>query len=124
MPNFDTSELKALANSFNSASLRIIPALRPTAERAGVGMKRRMKRDASGHRSLPALPRYVEYDVDQGVTSISVEVGFRREGQGSLANIAAFGTSDTAPVLDITAPLAAEVPLFMRFAAQAAAKVI
>jgi len=124
MPDFDTSELMKLADSFGDASPRLMRALRPVAERAGVGMKKRMVGISSGHRRLAGLPRTVEYDVDQGLRTISVEVGFRKEGQGNLANIAAFGTSDTAPVFDITAPLYAEVPLFMRFAAKAAAEAI
>lgn len=124
MPDFDTSELTDLAAAFDSAAPRLMRALRPVAERAGVGMKKRMVAQASGHRRLAGLPRTVEYDVDQGVTSISVDVGFRKEGQGNLANIAAFGTSDMAPVMDIIAPLKAEVPLFMRFAAKAAAEVL
>ena len=123
MPDFDTSELMKLADSFGDASPRLIRALRPTVERAGVGIKKRMQSATSGHRRLAGLPSTVEYDVDQGLRSISVEVGFRKEGQGNLANIAAFGTSDTAPIFDITAPLAAEVPLFMRFAAKAASEV-
>ena len=123
MPDFDTSELIKLADQLGDASPRLIRALRPTVERAGVGIKKRMQRAASGHRRLAGLPSTVEYDVDQGLRSISVEVGFRKEGQGNLANIAAFGTSDTPPVFDITAPLAAEVPLFMRFAAKAASEV-
>jgi hypothetical protein len=123
MPDFDASELLKLADSFGDASPRLMRSIRPVMERAGVGMKRRMVREASGHRHLPALPGYVEYDVDQRLRSISVEVGFRKEGQGNLAAIAAFGTSKTAPVMDITAPLIAEVPLFMRFAAKAASEV-
>ena len=124
MPDFDTRELLQLADSFDNASLRLTSALRPTMERAGVGIKKRMVSAASGHRRLAGLPRTVEYDIDQRLTSISVEVGFRKEGQGNLANIAAFGTSDTPPIMDITAPLVAEVPLFMRFAAKAAAGVL
>ena len=124
MPDFDTRELHALADSFGSVTPRLMNALRPVAERAGVGMKKRMVGAASVHRRLAGLPRTVEYDIDQRLTSISVEVGFRKEGQGNLANIAAFGTSDTPPIMDITAPLVAEVPLFMRFAAKAAAGVL
>src|ERR1044072_3918036 len=124
MPDFDTSELMALADLFGDASPRLMRAVRPVVERAGVGMKKRMVSQASGLRGLGGLPATVEYDVDQGLRFISVEVGFRKEGQGNLANIAAFGTSDTPPVMDITAPLTAEVPLFMRFAAKAAAEAI
>ena len=124
MPDFDTRELDALADDFTTAAARVVPALVPVAHRAGANMKRQMKRDASGHRNLPALPRYVQYDVDVHPTSVSVEVGFRKEGQGNLANIAAFGTSNNAPIMDITAPLVAELPKFMAQAAKAAAEAL
>jgi len=120
----DTSELIAFANRLDAASPRLIRAIRPTVERAGVGIKKRLQRVSGGHRRLGALPRFVEYDIDEGAGSVSVEVGFRKEGAGNLANIAAYGTSDTPPLFDITEPLAAEVPLFMRFAAKAAAEAI
>lgn len=125
MPDlFDTSELTALAGDFTRASLRVTTALRPTAERAGVNMKRGMKRVASGHRLLPHLADAVEYDVTQTPTSVAVEVGFRKEGQGNLANIAAYGTSKMAPFMDITVPLRDEVPAFMRYAARAASEAL
>jgi hypothetical protein len=114
----DTSELDALARNLAAAPARIIPALVPVAHRAGANIKRTMRRDATGHRHLTDLPRFVEYDVDQGATSITVDVGFRREGQGNLANVAAFGTSNNAPVMDITRGLVDEVPNFMRWVAK------
>lgn len=124
MPDFDTRELDSLATDFTVAASRVVPALVPVAQRAGVNMKRQMKRDASGHSHLPALPRYVEYDVTHSPLSVTVEVGFRKEGQGNLANIAAFGSANNAPVMDITAPLAAELPKFVAFAAKAAAEAL
>lgn len=119
---FDTSELDALAREFMAAPARIIPALVPTANRAGNNIKRTMKKDASGHGHLPGLSTMVEYDVDVNPTSISVEVGFRKEGQGNLANVAAFGTTNNAPVMDITRGLVEEVPKFMRWVAQVGAE--
>lgn len=120
MPSWDTSELDALAVDLSLASTKLIPAMVPVINKAGVNIKRVMKADASGHRRLAALPRYVEYDVTTHPTSVEVEVGFRKEGQGNLAAIAAFGTPKTAPVMDITRGLTEELPNFMRWAAKAA----
>lgn len=119
MPSlFDTSELDALARDLAAAPAKVIPAIVPVANRAGVSMKGVMRRDASGHGHLPGLSRTVEYDVTVDATSVTVDVGFRKQGQGNLANIAAFGTSNNAPVMDITRGLTAEVPKFMRWVAQ------
>jgi hypothetical protein len=124
MPDFDTSELSALANDLMAAPAKVIPALVPVANKAGVNMKRRMASAASGHSHLPGLGRTVEYDVEVDATSVTVTTGFRKEGQGNLANIAAFGSSNNAPVMDITEPLAAEVPAFVRYALKAASEAI
>ena len=115
---FDHSELDALARDLMAAPLKVIPALVPVANRAGVNMKRVMKSDASGHGHLPGLASKVNYKVEVAAGSITVEVGFVDEGQGELANIAAFGTSKNAPVMDITRGLTEEVPNFMRWCAK------
>jgi len=119
MPDiFDASEVHKLATELAAAPAKVIPALVPTANRAGVSIKRVMKSDAAGHSHLPGLSRAVEYDVEVDATSITVDVGFRKEGQGNLANVAAFGTSNNAPVMDITRGLTAEVPKFMKWVAK------
>ena len=69
MPDFDTSELDALARELAAAPAKVIPAIVPVAHRAGGNIKRRMRKDATGHRRLGALPKYVEYDVDVMHTS-------------------------------------------------------
>lgn len=114
----DTSEVYALAASLQAAPARVMVAIVPIASRAGLAIKRTMKADASGHRHLPGLSAHVEYDLDTSPTEVKVEVGFRKRGQGNLANIAAFGSINNAPVMDITRPLADEVPKFMRWVAQ------
>ena len=124
MPDFDTSELDALARELAAAPAKVIPAIVPVAHRAGGNIKRRMRKDASGHRRLGTLPKYVEYDIETTRSSVTVDVGFRKEGQGNLANIAAFGTADTAPVMDITAGLRDEVPNFMRWVAKVGAEAL
>ena len=124
MPDFDTSELDALARELATAHLKILPAITPVAHRAGVNIKATMKKDASGHSHLPGLPRYVEYDIERTPTSVTVDVGFRKEGQGNLANIAAFGSVNNAPVMDITRGLTEEVPNFMRWVAKVGSEAI
>ena len=124
MPSFDTSGLDRLAADFSTAAAKVVPALVPVAHRAGANMKKDMQREASGHRNLASLPRFVSYDVDTTATSVAVDVGFRKEGAGNLANIAAFGTSRNAPVMDITAPLVKELPKFLLHVATAVAKAV
>ena len=120
----DASELDALARDFALAGAKVIPAILPTAHRAGNNIKRVMKKDADGHSHLPGLPRYVEYDIETTATSVTIDVGFRKEGQGNLANIAAFGSVNNAPVMDITRGLTEEVPNFMKWAARLAAEAL
>ena len=122
--HFDHSELDALAASLAAAPAKILPALVPVANKAGVNVKRIMKADASGHRHLPGLAAKVAYDVDSTPTSVTVEVGFIDEGQGELANIAAFGTSKNPPVMDITHGLTEEAPHFAAWVAKAAAEAL
>ena len=124
MADFDTSELDALARELATAHLKVIPSVMPVAHRAGVNIKATMKKDASGHRRLGGLPRYVEYDIERTASSVSVEVGFRKEGQGNLANIAAFGSVNNAPVMDIGRGLTEEVPNFMRWVAKVAGEAL
>ena len=115
---FDHRELDALAADLLAAPAKVIPAILPVAGKAGVNMKRIMAKDAAGHSHLPGLSRTAEYQVEADATSVTVEVGFRKQGQGNLANIAAFGSVNNAPVMDITRALTEEVPNFMRWAAK------
>jgi hypothetical protein len=124
MPDFDTSALDRLALDFIQAPAKVIPALLPVAHKAGGNIKTRMRKDASGHRHLAGLERFVEYDVEVDATSVTVDVGFRKEGRGNLANIAAFGSPTSAPVMDITAGLYAELPNFMRWVVKVGSEVL
>ncbi len=124
MLEFDTRELDRLARDFTTAPAKVIPAIVPVAHRAGAKIKASMRKDAAGHRHLPGLPRFVEYDVDVAPTSVTVEVGFRKEGQGNLANVAAYGTSNNAPVMDVTRGLRDEVPDFMRWVARVGSEIL
>lgn len=120
----DSSEVHALAARFYAAPPRVMVAIVPVAERAGVAMKKTMKADASGHRHLPGLAAHVNYSIDAGPMQVAVAVGFTKSGQGNLANIAAFGTVRNGPVMDITRGLRDEVPKFTKWVAKAGAEVL
>lgn len=120
----DHRELDALGLHLTAAPAAVIPAILPAANRAGLNIKRRMGRDASGHAHLKGLGSKVEYEVTPSVSSVEIEVGFRDEGLGELANIAAFGSVNNAPVMDITAGLTEELPKLVRYAAVAAVKAL
>jgi hypothetical protein len=121
----DASELEALAADLLAAPARVIPALVPTANKAGVNMKRSLRKAASGHKGLPRLPASIEYEVDVAPTNVTVNAGWLHPtGQGHLENIAVYGTSRTAPVVNIVPPLTDEVPRFMQYVARAAAEAL
>ena len=124
MLRFDARELDALTRELLAAPAKVLPAIVPVAHRAGVNIKATMKKDATGHAHLPGLPRTVEYDIEKSLTSVAVDVGFRKEGQGNLANFAAFGSVNNAPVLDITRGLYEELPNFMRWVAKVGSEAI
>lgn len=118
----DFGQVEALAAEFATAPLRVIPAIVPVAHTAGGKIKSDMRRNAAGHYRLRGLPASIDYDIDVTATSVTVDVGFNKEGQGNLGNIAAYGTSKTAPFVDIDTPLAKEVPNFMRWVARVGAE--
>ena len=120
----DTSELTRLALDMQVAPARVMAAIVPVAHTAGSKMKADMRRAAAGHYRLGGLPSAVSYDVDASPSEVSVEVGFERRGQGKLAVIVVEGTSTTPPIMDIDAPLAAEVPNFMRWVAKVGAEAL
>ena len=115
----DASEVHALAGQMRMAPAKAMLALTPVAHTAGNKMKNGLRSQARGHRRLAGLPAGISYEVDVTPTQVKVEAGwFNPVGQGHLENIAAFGTSRSAPVMDIMQPLHAEVPAFMRWVAK------
>jgi len=124
MPDIDVSDVDEFAQHLNAAAALVMPRVAPVVKRGALSVKKAMQADASGHRRLGGLPGAVEYTVEQTATAIEVEVGFRKEGQGNLANIAAFGTSQTAPVMDITRGLRAEAPTLIDWLGRVGVEVI
>lgn len=121
----DSTEVHALAARMQVAPARAMLALVPVAHRAGNKMKSGLRAGARGHRRLPGLATGISYEVTASPVEVRVEAGwFNPTGQGHLENIAAFGTSRNAPVMDITQPLQAEVKPFMRWVAKVAAEAL
>ena len=120
----DVSDVEAFADELAEAALFAMPRIAPVMKKAGVNIKKAMKADATGHRHLRGLPRWVNFDFEQDANSVTVTVGFTKSGQGNLANIAAFGTVKNAPVMDITRGLRAEVPAVVDWLARVGVEVI
>lgn len=108
---FDESEVNALAIDLSKAPGRAQRRAPKVFARGAHEIHRGMKREASGHRYLKQLQSHVGYD---RIGELSYEIGFNKVGQGNLANIAAFGSINNAPVMDITAPLRRELPQIIR----------
>lgn len=111
--HWDTSELDRMIVDLSEAPGRIQRRAPKVFEVAANKIKRGMKRDASGHGHLPDLDRHVSYDRLDAL-GLSYEIGFDKIGQGHLANFAAFGSINNAPVMDHTAALREEIPFVMR----------
>jgi hypothetical protein len=110
---FDTSELDALARDLLDAAQ--VRDFEKVMHKAANNIKRTMREDASGHRHLPGLASKVNYEIASTGREVMVIVGFEKKGQGNLANFAAYGSVNNAPVLDITRGLRAEIPKLERW---------
>lgn len=106
--HFDTSEVDRLAADLAAGPRRLRAEAGSVLKASAGRVKRSMARDASGHRYLAGLGDRVNYD-KRG--EFEYEIGIDKGGVGSLGNIAAFGTSNNAPVFDHTASLRGEAPI-------------
>lgn len=111
MTSWDTTELDRLAGDFSAAPGRVQREAPKVFDVGANKIKKGMIADATGHGHLPQLQRHVSYD---RLALLRYEIGFDKEGQGNLANIAAFGSVNNAPVMDHRAALRREVPYIMR----------
>lgn len=112
------SQVDRLAVDLSKAPGRIQRRLPKVLEVGAFKTKRNLQRMASGHRYLPGLAGAVSYD---RLAELEYEIGFDKRGQGKLANVAVYGTSNNAPVMGT--PLDAlrmELPAILRNLADAA----
>lgn len=117
------AEVDEVTARLRSVGDRAYPALEAIGSKAGVNIKNQMVSDIGPRRRMKHLSSTLEYEVKQWrPIGIEVEVGFRKQGQGNLGNIAAFGTARTAPIFDLTHGLRLEVPRFIEHAVKALAE--
>lgn len=110
---FDSREVNQLAIDLSKAPGRIQRSAPKTLRKGAFDVKQRLRKDASGHGHLPYLQGKVNYDE---LTPLSYEIGFDKGEQGSLANVAVYGTANNAPVMSSPADhLRLEVPKIMRY---------
>lgn len=110
--HWDTDQADRLSIDLRKAPGRMQRSAPKVFNVAANKIKRGMKLVASGHDYLPSLDQHVSYT---RLDPLVFEIGFDKVGQGNLANIAAFGSVNNAPVMDHTAPLRAELPSLIRY---------
>lgn len=109
---FDASEVKTLALDLSKAPGRIQRKAPQVLKVGAFKTKRNLQRMASGHNYLSGLSGAVSYDA---ITPLHYEIGFDKEGQGHLANIAVYGSVNNAPVMGTPADaLRMELPAMLR----------
>lgn len=107
MIEFDTSQVDRLSVDLSRADGRLRQKAGQVLYVGANAIKKGMKADASGHDYLPSLDEHVSTDK---LEPLHYEIGFDKVGQGNLANFAAFGSVNNAPVMDHTAALQRETP--------------
>ncbi len=94
---WDTTELNRLVADLTAAPGRVQRKAPAVFARGAFEIKGRIKRAAKGHGHLPQLDAHVSYDK---LGPLEYEIGFDKVGQGSLANIAVFGSVNNDPVME------------------------
>ena len=107
--HFDASEVNALAVDLSRTPGRIQRSAPTVMETGAYKIKQEMADDFDGHRHLGNLGHKVNYDQLDGL-GLAYEIGIDKGGVGSLGNVAAYGTSNNAPVADKNRGLLVELP--------------
>lgn len=110
--HIDTSEVDRLAVDLSQAPGRIQRKAPKVMQVGAYKIKQEMQSDFSGHGHLPHLGHKVNYD-RRDALGLSYEIGIDKGGQGDLGNIAAYGSSNNAPVADKNAGLRKELPMIV-----------
>lgn len=94
--SFDSSEVNALALDLSRAPGRMQRSAPKTFARMAFETKGNLQRDATGHGHLPQLQSHVAYD---RIGDLDYEIGFNKSGQGNLAVLAVYGSTNNSPVM-------------------------
>lgn len=116
-----SDEVDDLAVDLRGAPRRMNGEQRKVTRRSATKVKAGMRRDFSGIQHAPHIPRAINYDIFIAGDQVTAEIGVDKDGpQGPLGNILAYGSVNNAPVVDHTAALRRELPIFIRDLAAAA----
>ncbi|PXY20881.1 hypothetical protein [Prauserella muralis] len=98
------------------------PELRRVVARGALNVKEELRDNARSSGTYKHFHRSISYDM---VGDLEAEIGpDKGRVQGALGNLLYFGRRDTAPVLNLTAPLHNEAPRFEQALADAAGDVL
>lgn len=113
----DVSGANALAASFVAAGKTVKAGAPKVISRGALNVKRQMQDELKGSPHFKGVAPAVTYDLDGSEAEIGPEIG---KAGGSLAFIAAFGTSRTPAWWDFTKGARDEAPKLERFLAELA----
>ena len=111
--HFDTTELRKLAVDLSQAPGRIQRRAPKAMLQGARGIRRAMRKDASGHRYLHKFAQEVNLSRLDGA-GLAYEIGFDKSGQGNLANIIVFGSINNASVYDFDSAWRREMPALLQ----------
>jgi len=114
--DLDTSQVDALVVDLGKAGRKATLAAAAVIGRGALNIKAGMAADIAGSPHFKRVAASISYDVRGLSAEIGPEVG---RGAGSLAFIAAYGTSRTPATWDHTAALRRELPNIEKFLGQA-----
>jgi len=110
MATVDTHELDELADDLDEIPAEKRPQFRKVVERGANNIKRDLRADAAGHPTYRMFPLSITYDM---TGEFEAEIGPDKDRvQGPLGNILYFGTSKSAPQLNLEGPLHRETQRF------------
>ena len=113
----DVSGTQDLAAAFTAAGRKVSQGAPKVVSRGALNVKRQMQQELSGSPHFKSAAPAVSYDLDGTEAEIGPEIG---KAGGSLAWIAAFGTSRTPAWWDYTKAARDEAPNLEKFLADLA----
>lgn len=123
--SFDFTEFTQLAGDLRKAELTVAAEVRKIIQVGSVTIKKQMQSDISSSPHFRAVAPSITYDTKITAMGIESEIGPEvGKAAGSLAFIAAHGTSTTGPSWDYAAPLEAEGKVVEALLSKALGKIL
>ena len=114
----DAQVVKLAADMRRSAALSLVE-ITATTVRAGKNIQREARSAAPSGGHVPGYAGKITTSTKKSAWSIEAEVGPLQSGQGALGEILEFGTARNAPHPHLMPAADAEIPVWLRYVAQA-----